>query len=138
MEQHDVPTITGTPRGVRAADFAYLSPELCHARLVTSSDEPSIDQQIEWVAMHLHILEPLLQALRDPQAVLGVLAGAADPDAGRAALAERFGLDEVQAAAVMDAQFSKTTRAEVDAIEDRVQETRTRLEVLRARRLSGA
>ena len=53
----------------------------------------------------------------DPQAVLQMGFDADDSDAARAALQERFDIDELQATALMDAQFRRATRRDREKIE---------------------
>lgn len=102
-----------------------------NSRLVTSNDEISIESQIEAATQRLHILEPILQALEHPHRVLDVLLEAADAEAGRSALCAEFGLDLVQASAMMDTQFRRVTRSERARVRDDFEQTLASLERLR-------
>jgi DNA gyrase subunit A len=98
---------------------------------MTPNDELSIESQIEATTQRLHMLEPILQALEQPHRVLDVLLEAKDAEAGRSALTTEFGLDTIQATAVMDAQFRRVTHADRDKIRKDVAETRALLDRLR-------
>jgi DNA gyrase subunit A len=98
---------------------------------MTPNDELSIERQIEAATQRLHILEPILQALEQPHRVLEVLLDATDAEAGRSALTNEFGLDTIQATAVLDAQFRRVTRSDRDKIRRDIAETRAVLKTLR-------
>lgn len=80
------------------------------------SPKPTLSEQIEQAASELHILDGVARALAEPVETLAVIAGADDVDDARAALKERFGLDDIQARAVLDLQFRRAPRAERDRI----------------------
>lgn len=107
---------------------------LCEARGVNQPDRPSIDEQIEHAVQRQHILAPILRALDKPHRVLDLLHNAADPEAGRSALISEFALDEIQATAVMDAQFRHLTRADRDRLRSDLKQVEAQLQQLHARR----
>ncbi|RYB91230.1 hypothetical protein EUA06_07810 [Nocardioides glacieisoli] len=75
----------------------------------------------------VHVYEAILVAAGDAHAVLDDLLGAADPDAARAALRERYGFTEVQASAVLDLQLSRVTSSQRQRIEQGLHEVRARV-----------
>lgn len=69
------------------------------------------------------LLRALVEALSDPQTFLGIVLDSADRDEAIAALQDRYEWDEQQAAAVLDMQFRRATRAERDLITQELQRT---------------
>ena len=63
-----------------------------------------------------HILEGLLVALRNLDAVIELIRGSADPDAARDGLIERFDLSREQAQAILDLRLQRLTALEADKI----------------------
>ena len=63
-----------------------------------------------------HILEGLLVALRDLDAVIELIRGSSDPDAARDGLIERFELSREQAQAILDLRLQRLTALEADKI----------------------
>jgi len=64
----------------------------------------------------VHILEGLVIALDNLDAVIALIRGAADPEAARAKLMEKFGLSQVQAQAILDMRLQRLTGLERDKI----------------------
>ena len=73
------------------------------------------------------VYEAILVAADDAHAVLDVLLEATDPDAARAALQDRYGFTEVQAAAVLDLQLSRVTSSQRQRIEQGLREVTARV-----------
>jgi DNA gyrase subunit A len=63
-----------------------------------------------------HILEGLVVALDNLDAVIALIRGAADPEEARAGLMEKFGLSQVQAQAILDMRLQRLTGLERDKI----------------------
>ena len=63
-----------------------------------------------------HILEGLLVALRDLDAVIELIRASPDPDAAREGLIERFELSREQAQAILDLRLQRLTALEADKI----------------------
>jgi len=63
-----------------------------------------------------HILEGLLVALSDLDAVIELIRSSADPDAARDGLIERFELSREQAQAILDLRLQRLTALEADKI----------------------
>ena len=63
-----------------------------------------------------HILEGLLIALGNIDAVIALIRAAADPDEARSGLMTRFSLTEVQARAILDLRLQRLTQLEGDSI----------------------
>ena len=75
----------------------------------------------------VHVYEAVLVAAGDAHSVLDFLLAAADPDAARAALQDRYGFTEVQAAAVLDLQLSHVTSSQRQRIEQGLREVTARV-----------
>lgn len=79
----------------------------------------------------LRISEALVVVAADPRAVFDLLVDAASREDARVGLRERFGLDEVQASAVLDMQFRWFTAADRQKITDGHRELTTLVAELR-------
>ena len=64
----------------------------------------------------VHILEGLVIALDNLDAVIALIRGAADPEAARGGLMEKFGLSQLQAQAILDMRLQRLTGLERDKI----------------------
>jgi DNA gyrase subunit A len=78
-----------------------------------------------------HVLEGYLKALDSLDDVIALIRGAADTDAARAGLMNKFDLSEVQAQAILDLRLSRLTRlarteiqTEYDDLQERIGELR--------------
>jgi len=82
----------------------------------------------------LHILEGLLIAIADIDAVIGLIRASADPDTARDGLMERFDLTRIQAQAILDLRLQRLTALEADKIRaehaDLVEQIRELREIL--------
>ena len=67
----------------------------------------------------LHILEGLLIAIADIDAVIELIRGSRDPDAARDGLMEKFELSRIQAQAILDLRLQRLTALEADKIQAR-------------------
>jgi DNA gyrase subunit A len=79
-----------------------------------------------------HILEGLLIALENLDAVIALIRGSADTDAAKAGLIERFELSEEQAQAILDMRLARLTALESDKLREEHEELATRIAELRA------
>jgi DNA gyrase subunit A len=71
-----------------------------------------------------HILEGLVIALDNLDAVIALIRGAADPEAARTGLMKEFGLSQVQAQAILDMRLQRLTGLERDKIVEEHAEVR--------------
>jgi DNA gyrase subunit A len=78
-----------------------------------------------------HVLEGILVALDNLDAVIALIRGSADPEAAKSGLMEEFGLSEIQAQAILDMRLQRLTalesgkvRAEYDELQERIAELR--------------
>ncbi len=69
-----------------------------------------------------HILEGLLIALDNLDAVIKLIRASKDPDTARAGLIKKFKLDKVQAQAILDMRLQRLTALEADKVRDRHKE----------------
>ena len=97
-----------------------------YALVERGSDRP-LDERGR-LQQELHILEPLARVLEDPHELLDVLLGATDIESARTALSDHYGIDDIQAAAVLDMQLRRLpTDQQRRIVQDR-DETRALLE----------
>src|SRR5438445_127686 len=79
-----------------------------------------------------HILEGLLIALDNLDAIIELIRGSRDRDAARAQLIERFELTAIQATAILDLRLSQLTALESDSIKQEHADVTERIAELRA------
>ncbi len=79
-----------------------------------------------------HILEGLLIALDNLDAVIELIRGSADTEAAKAGLVERFELSEEQAQAILDMRLARLTALESDKLREEHEELSRRIAELRA------
>jgi DNA gyrase subunit A len=78
-----------------------------------------------------HILEGLLIALGNLDAVIELIRGSADTEAAKAGLVERFELSEAQAQAILDMRLARLTALESDKVREEHEELVERIAGLR-------
>ncbi|MBN2121493.1 DNA gyrase subunit A [Candidatus Micrarchaeota archaeon] len=90
--------------------------------------------ELEKAKARLHILEGLVIALENIDAIVKMVKAASNAESARAALSETYGLSEKQALAILDMKLQKLTNMERDGIEgekrEREGEIRGLLELL--------
>jgi len=79
----------------------------------------------------LHILEGLLIAITDIDAVIRLIRGSRDPDAAREGLMEQFELTRIQAQAILDLRLQRLTALEADKLKEEHAEVIERIKWLR-------
>jgi DNA gyrase subunit A len=79
-----------------------------------------------------HILEGLLIALKNLDAVIKLIRGSRDPDTARDALIKRFKLSRAQAQAILDMRLQRLTALEADKIKTEHKELTKLIKELRA------
>ncbi len=79
-----------------------------------------------------HILEGLLVALENLDAIIELIRGSRDREAAREQLVERFELSPIQATAILDLRLSQLTALEADAIKQEHADVSERIAELRA------
>ncbi|MCL0138026.1 DNA gyrase subunit A, partial [Klebsiella pneumoniae] len=79
-----------------------------------------------------HVLEGLLIALDNLDAVIDLIRKAPDRDAARQGLIERFAMSAIQASAILDLRLSQLTALESDAIKQEHADVTERIAELRA------
>jgi DNA gyrase subunit A len=80
----------------------------------------------------LHILDGLLVAISDIDAVIELIRASSDPDQARDGLIERFELSRIQAQAILDMRLARLTALEADKVKQEHTETLERIKELRA------
>jgi DNA gyrase subunit A len=79
-----------------------------------------------------HVLEGLLIALDNLDAVIALIRGSADPDVAREGLMDKFELSEIQAQAILDMRLQRLTALESDKVHAEHKELTDRIAELRA------
>ncbi|HEY7255037.1 MAG TPA: DNA gyrase subunit A, partial [Solirubrobacterales bacterium] len=79
-----------------------------------------------------HILEGLLIALDNLDAVIELIRGSSDTDTARSGLIGKFGLSELQAQAILDMRLARLTALESDKVRDEHRDLMERIGELRA------
>jgi DNA gyrase subunit A len=79
----------------------------------------------------LHILEGLLVAISDIDAVIELIRASNDPDEARDGLIDRFELSRIQAQAILDMRLARLTALEADKVKQEHAETVERIKELR-------
>jgi DNA gyrase subunit A len=79
----------------------------------------------------LHILEGLLIAIGNIDAVIELIRGSRDPDSARDGLMEQFELSRIQAQAILDLRLQRLTALEADKIKQEHADTLERIKELR-------
>jgi DNA gyrase subunit A len=79
-----------------------------------------------------HILEGLLIALDNLDAVIELIRGSADTETAKAGLVERFELSELQAQAILDMRLARLTALESDKLREEHEELSKRIAELRS------
>jgi DNA gyrase subunit A len=79
-----------------------------------------------------HVLEGLLVALDNLDAVIELIRGSADPETARNGLMEKFELTEIQAQAILDMRLQRLTALESDKVRAEHKELQDRIAELRA------
>jgi DNA gyrase subunit A len=79
----------------------------------------------------LHILEGLLVAIADIDAVIELIRGSRDPDTARDGLIRQFELSRIQAQAILDLRLQRLTALEADKIRQEHADTVERIKELR-------
>src|ERR687895_458149 len=79
----------------------------------------------------LHILEGLLIAIADIDAVIELIRGSSDPEVAREGLMTQFELSRIQAQAILDLRLQRLTALEADKIKQEHADTLERIKELR-------
>ncbi len=77
-----------------------------------------------------HILEGLIVAVKNIDAVIKIIRGAENTADAKQKLRDRFSLSEVQAQAILDLRLSKLTKLEIQKLEDELKELKERIKDL--------
>ena len=93
-------------------------------RQLPRDPEPTLDDKLASVEEHLHVIEGIALGLRARGDVLEVIDAASSIQDAVTRLGDRFGLDEVQSAAIMEMQVRRFVPTEVAKVEDQVREAR--------------
>ena len=87
--------------------------------------------QLRQAEARAHVLEGLLIALDNLDAVIALIRGSADADEARAGLIAKFALSEIQAQAILDMRLQRLTALESDKVREEHSELTKKIEGLR-------
>ncbi len=119
--------VDGVPRTLGLRDM--LRHYLDHQREVITRRSRF---RLERAETRAHILEGLLIALKDIDAVIALIRASADPEQARTGLMDRFGLTELQARAILDLRLQRLTQLEAGKIQAEYDELQKTIAALRA------
>jgi len=106
-----VALVEGVPRTLNLREV--ISHYVSHQREVVTR---RTKYQLAKAEARAHILEGLLTALDNLDAIIKLIRQSKDPDAARLQLVERFGLSRQQAQAILDMRLQRLTALEADKI----------------------
>src|SRR3712207_792922 len=117
-----VALVDGVPRtlGLRDLLFHYLE----HQRTVVTR---RLKYELRQAEKRAHVLEGYLVALDNLDEVIALIRAAADTDAARDALIQRFELSEIQAQAILDLRLRALTSLERKRIEEEYADLKERI-----------
>jgi len=119
--------VEGVPRTLSLRDF--IRHYLDHQRDVIRRRSRF---RLERAETRAHVLEGLLIALKDIDAVIALIRRAADPEEARGGLMKTFDLTELQARAILDLRLQRLTQLEAGKIEVEYAELQAEIAELRA------
>ncbi len=117
----------GRPRELNLRDM--MLEFLQHRKIVITRRSRYELKQAE---QRLHVLEGLLVALKNLDAVIKLIRASKDAESARGGLMRQFGLSQVQAQAILDLTLRRLTSLEREKIEQEHKETLETIERLRA------
>ncbi len=88
--------------------------------------------ELRQLERRVHVLEGLLIALDNLDAIIELIRASRDRESARGQLVDRFGLSEIQASAILDLRLSQLTALEADAIKTEHADKVERIGELRA------
>jgi DNA gyrase subunit A len=119
--------VEGVPRTLSLRDF--IRHYLDHQRDVIRRRSRF---RLERAETRAHVLEGLLIALKDIDAVIALIRRAADPEEARNGLMGEFSLTELQARAILDLRLQRLTQLEAGKIQAEYDELQAEIAELRA------
>jgi DNA gyrase subunit A len=122
-----VALVDGVPRTLSLKELVHHY--VVHQREVVTR---RTQHQLRQAEARAHILEGLLVALDNLDAVIELIRGSSDTDAARAGLIERFELSTEQAQAILDMRLARLTALESDKVRSEHAELVERIAELRA------
>jgi len=119
--------VEGVPRTLSLRDF--IRHYLDHQRDVIRRRSRF---RLERAETRAHVLEGLLIAMKDIDAVIALIRKAADPEEARSGLMTEFDLTELQARAILDLRLQRLTQLEAGKIKAEYDELQAEIAELRA------
>ncbi len=120
---NNIALVNGRPMMLNLKDLITHYVEHRH-EVVTRRTE----YELREAAKRAHILEGLLIALDNLDAIIALIRGSQTPEEARAALMENFSLSEIQARAILDMRLQRLTGLERDKIRDEYDELLKKIE----------
>ncbi len=122
-----VALVDGVPRTLSLKELVHYY--VTHQREVVTR---RTQYELRQAEARAHILEGLLVALDNLDAVIELIRGSDDTDAARAGLVEKFELSEIQAQAILDMRLARLTALESDKVRSEHAELLDRIGELRS------
>jgi DNA gyrase subunit A len=122
-----VALVDGVPRTLSLKELVHHY--VAHQREVVTR---RTQYQLRRAEERAHVLEGLLVALDNLDAVIELIRGSADPEAAREGLMKEFELSEIQAQAILDMRLQRLTALESDKVRAEHKELTDRIAELRA------
>ncbi len=122
-----VALVDGVPRTLSLKEMVHYY--VLHQREVVIR---RTQYQLRQAEARAHVLEGILVALDNLDAVIALIRGSANPDDARSGLIEKFELTEIQAQAILDMRLQRLTALESDKVREEHAELMERIGELRA------
>ena len=122
-----VALVDGVPRTLSLKEMVHYY--VLHQREVVIR---RTQYQLRQAEARAHVLEGILVALDNLDAVIALIRGSANPDDARSGLIEKFELTEIQAQAILDMRLQRLTALESDKVREEHAELMKRIGELRA------
>jgi DNA gyrase subunit A len=122
-----VALVDGVPRTLSLKEL--IEHYVAHQREVVTR---RTQYELRQAEARAHILEGLLVALDNLDAVIELIRGSSDADKAREGLIEKFELSELQAQAILDMRLARLTALESDKVRDEHKDLMERIGELRA------
>jgi DNA gyrase subunit A len=122
-----VALVDGVPRTLSLKEL--IEHYVAHQREVVTR---RTQHELRQAEARAHILEGLLVALDNLDAVIELIRGSSDADKAREGLIEKFELSELQAQAILDMRLARLTALESDKVRDEHKDLMERIGELRA------
>jgi DNA gyrase subunit A len=123
---NNIALVKGRPMVLNLKDLIQYFVEFRHEVVVRRAQ-----YDLEQAEKRAHILEGLIIALDNLDAVIALIRKSINPDEAKEGLMSNFGLSEVQAKAILDMRLQRLTGLEIDKIREEYKEVMAQIEDLK-------